>query len=156
MTVWRYGVNEPAAGMRRRFRCGRTREPGRLAAALGYAALDNNLDMSNAQIVASAVTAGTQPPASGQGPGTSTETGMSTGEQTGTDQSSTGPQARSAMRLPVIRIRAPAENSISIDPPLLAGATGQGVRDHHRRYEARLMGRILRLRPKRPSPSQQQ
>nr|WP_247973407.1 hypothetical protein [Bradyrhizobium sp. 195] len=29
---------------------------------------------------------------------------------------------------PVIRIRAPAANSISIDPPLLAGATGQGFR----------------------------
>ncbi|UQR66195.1 hypothetical protein LRP30_13470 [Bradyrhizobium sp. C-145] len=45
-----------------------------------------NLDTSNAQIVASAVTAGTQPAPS---PGT----GTSTGEQSGTDQSSTGPQA---------------------------------------------------------------
>ncbi|WP_247456614.1 hypothetical protein [Bradyrhizobium sp. 166] len=32
-----------------------------------------------------------------------------------------------ASTVPVIRIRAPAANSISIVPPLLAGATGQGV-----------------------------
>jgi hypothetical protein len=32
-----------------------------------------------------------------------------------------------ASTVPVIRIRGPAANSISIDPPLLAGATGQGV-----------------------------
>ncbi|MGY4498038.1 hypothetical protein ACVWYH_001969 [Bradyrhizobium sp. GM24.11] len=60
----------------------------------------------------------------------------------------------------MIRIRAAVTNSISIAPPLLAGAAGQGVapefRDHHRRYEARSIGGILRLRPKRASPSQQQ
>ncbi|MCK1667875.1 hypothetical protein [Bradyrhizobium sp. 153] len=32
-----------------------------------------------------------------------------------------------APTVPVIRIRAPAANSLSIDPPLLSGATGQGV-----------------------------
>lgn len=32
-----------------------------------------------------------------------------------------------ASTVPVIRIRTPAANSISIDPPLLAGATGQGA-----------------------------
>ncbi|MCP3397133.1 MULTISPECIES: hypothetical protein [unclassified Bradyrhizobium] len=32
-----------------------------------------------------------------------------------------------ASTAPVIRIRAPAANSISIDPPLLAGVAGQGV-----------------------------
>ncbi|MCG2645590.1 hypothetical protein ACFPGQ_41410 [Bradyrhizobium sp. GCM10023181] len=32
-----------------------------------------------------------------------------------------------ALTATVIRIRAPAANSISIDPPLLGGATGQGV-----------------------------
>ncbi|WFU42576.1 hypothetical protein QA640_08970 [Bradyrhizobium sp. CB82] len=46
-----------------------------------------NLDTSNAQIVASAVTAGTQPPGPPPGTTTGTETGTST------DQTSTGPQA---------------------------------------------------------------
>jgi hypothetical protein len=60
-----------------------------------------------------------------------------------------------ASTAPVIRIRAPAANSISIDPPLLAGVTGQGVGPDSATTIAgsQVGGRHTSAQPDRDTPS---